>query len=98
MDIVFEVINKAGRKIYLSSKIWSHITRRHPYMSNYIDEIKETVQKPDKITTWSLDNNIRYYYKYYKHEKSFDKYILVIVKYLNNSGFIITTYFVRYIK
>ena len=50
-----------------------------------------------KITKYELDENVKYYYKYFKERES-AKYLLVIVKYLNDHGFIITAYFVRNIK
>ena len=97
MDKIFEVIDKKGRKIYLSSKTWSHITRKHPYIANYLEEMKETIQRPDKTTDWSLDEDVRYNYRYYKN-KDPPKYLLVIVKYLNGTGFVISAYFRSYIK
>ena len=97
MDRLFQIIDKTGRKIYLPSKTWSHITRKHPYIADYLEEIKETIQKPDKITDLSLDEDVRYYYKYYK-TKNPPKYLLTIVKYLNGAGFIISAYFTSHIK
>ncbi len=98
MDYIFEVKDKTERKIHLPNKSWEHITRRHPYMTNFLDEVKETLGKPDKITNYSLDDNIRYYYKYYKNINFSNKYLLVIIKYLNGSGFVISSYFERHIK
>ena len=59
---------------------------------------KFSIQKPIKITPYNLDEKINYYYRYFKNRKSPAKYLLVIVKYLNGHGFIITAYFVRSIK
>ena len=62
------------------------------------EELKETLHNPTKITVYELDENVRYYYKYFKNRSSSAKYLLVTVKYLNDHGFIITAYFVRNIK
>ena len=35
---------------------------------------------------YSLDENVKYYYKYFKERKSSAKYLLAIVKYLNDHG------------
>lgn len=35
-EIVFEVIDKTRRMIRLTKERWSHITTKHPYMSNYL--------------------------------------------------------------
>ncbi|MDO8460391.1 MAG: hypothetical protein Q7S74_04740 [Nanoarchaeota archaeon] len=75
---ILEVIDKTGRSIYLPIKQWSHIIRRHPNISNYIEEIKETLKNPLKITSYSLDKDVKYYYSYLKN-KNPPKYLLVIV-------------------
>ena len=82
----------------MSKERWNHINQDHPEMANYIEEIKETLQKPDKTITFSFDKNIKYYYKYLKNISSSAKYLLAIVKYLNGEGYIVTSYFVRRIK
>ena len=67
-------------------------------MTVYLEEIKETLVKPDVITDYSIDEKVRYYHKYFKHIKSRNKYLLVIVKYLNGNGFVIKSYFESKIK
>jgi len=95
---VFEVVDKSGRKIRLTKKQWSHTLRKHPSLSDYLEEIKETLQNPIAITYSDADKDVRFYYRYYKHLPSPHKYLLVIVKYLNGEGFIISTYFEKTIK
>lgn len=80
MDYVFEVIDKSRRKITLTKRQWSHMTKKHPYIEKYIEEIKETLISPDKWVNY-LDKG--YYYKSYKYLKRPNHFILVIVKYLN---------------
>lgn len=51
-EFVFEIVDKTGRKIRLTKRQWSHITSPespHAYMTNYVEEIKETLVKPDKV-------------------------------------------------
>ena len=97
MEIIFEVIDKTRRKMRLTKKNWSHITTTHSKMANYLDEIKQTLERPLKITTHEK-GDLRNYYLYLKHRKHPEKYLRVIVKYLNEHGFVITAHFVRYIK
>ena len=97
MEDVFEVVDKTGRKIHLPRERWKHITKTHAEMANYIEEIKQTIENPLKITLHKK-GNLRNYYLYLKHRKHPEKYLRVIVKYLNNSGFVITTHFVRHIQ
>lgn len=91
--MIFEITDKTKRKIRLTEKQWSHILKRRSYMEKYIEEIKETLQNPDKIIEQQFEKG--YYSKHYKHLKKPNQKILVIVKYLNGDGFVITTYLER---
>lgn len=93
---IFEIRDRSGRLIYLTDEQWKHIAKEHPEI-NRIEDIEETLKNPLKITTYEYDNSIKYYYKYFK-ERKITKYLMVIVKYLNGEGFVITVYFVKYIK
>ncbi len=66
-------------------------------MANYLEEIKQTLEKPLKITLHEK-GELKNYYLYIKHRKYPEKYLRVIVKYLNGWGFILTAHFVSYIK
>ena len=57
--------------------------------SGQIEQIKETLTNPDKITKFDYDPDVRFYYRYYKERK---EYLFVSVKYLNGEGFIITSF------
>ncbi|MEK6826810.1 MAG: hypothetical protein AABX90_04230 [Nanoarchaeota archaeon] len=96
MDKIFEVVDKTGRKIRLTKKQWDHIKHDHPEIEN-AEVVKETIEATTKITQ-PYEGTKHYYYKYYKHRKDQDKYLLVIVNYLNGEGFIITAYYIRYIR
>ena len=98
MDWIFEIQDKSGRKIYLSKDRWTHINQEHPEIAPYLEDLKETLRNPTTVTTYSFDENVKHYYQYIKDRKSDAKHLLVIVKYLNEHGFIITAYFVRHMK
>jgi len=98
MNHIFEVIDKTGRRIRLTRRQWRETNLKHPSMAAYLEEIKETIINPEVISNYSIDENVRYYYKYFKHIKSKNKYLLVIIKYLNGEGFVIKTYFERRVK
>jgi len=95
---IFEVKDKTGRTIYLADERWKHIISEHPEVTNFLEEMKETLVQPTKIATFYYDEKVRYHYRYFKKLKSPAKYFLVIIKYLNGNGFIITAYFVKSIK
>lgn len=93
--MIIEVYDKSGRRIRLSKERWAHINQEHPEMVPYFEEVKDALRNPLKVIQYEHDKNVHYYYKYLKQRQS---YLLVIVKYLNNHGFIITAYFVRNIR
>ena len=96
MKIIFEITDKSGRKIRLTEKQWSHIMKRHPSMKKYINEIQDTIKMPFKIMDYP--NSKGYYYRNYKHLKLPNRFILIVVKYLNGDGFVITAYQTNKIK
>ena len=77
---------------------WEHIIRRHPDISSEKEKIIETLKKPDKITDSLKDEKVKFYYRHYKHRQSSNKFMMVLGKYLNGEGFIISVYFVQRIK
>ncbi len=95
MTWVFEVIDKSGRRIHLSKERWAHINHEHPEVEPYLEDIKETLASPLKVVQGEYDADVHYYYRYFKRRQS---YLLVVVKYLNGEGFLITAYFVRNIR
>ena len=95
MEFVFEIVDKSGRTIHLTEERWKHITSPnslHPYMTNYLQEIKEALTRPSKIVTHTLDSKKVDYYLHIKEKKV---YLLVGVKYLNGEGFVTTAFLTR---
>lgn len=86
MTRVLEITDLKGRNVYLTKERWSHI-QKHPEMINSTEKIRETLEKPDK--TESAENLV-FYFKHYKDRK---QYLFVSVKYLNEEGFIITSFY-----
>ena len=94
MTRIFETKEKSGRIIYLTDERWKHILK-HQEMSNQLEQIKDTLLHPDKITKVDYDSDVRFYYRYYKDRK---EYLFVSVKYLNGESFIITSFYTDKIK
>jgi len=57
-------------------------------MSTELEKIKNVLVSPDFIRKSEYDQDVRFYYKYYKNRNSEAKYLLVSIKYLNGKGFI----------
>lgn len=95
MTRVFETKDKTGRNIYLTDERLTHINLEHPEVAPYLKEFEATLKLPTKVTQYPYDKHTQYFYRYFKSE---GHYLLIIVKYLNGEGFIITAYFVGKIK
>ena len=91
-DIIFDTF-ALNRSISLTETQWKHIKFRHPEMSDKLDDIRETVERPSTIRKQS--GNVIKCYKYLKPEKC---YIMVAVKVLNGDGFILTSYLTRLVR
>ena len=101
MSNIFEIIDKRGKRIHLSKERWTHITSPispHAYMVNYLEEIKQTLEKPDKILEDDFSESIKYFYKFYKHSKKPKRYLCVAINYLNGEGYVLTAYATKDIK
>ena len=77
-----------GKTVYLTDERLLHIVQEHPEVD--LQDFEFAIRRPTAIR--SFGKNIKYYYKQIKQQK---KYLLIIVKYLNGEGFIITAYLVR---
>lgn len=62
-----------------------------------LDEIAETVKKPDKIIIDEREG-VNNFYRYFKHKKQKSKFLKAVVKYLNGDGFVMSAHFARNIK
>jgi hypothetical protein len=94
MTWLFEIEDISGRQIHLSKERWHHI-QKHSLMSSKIQQIQETLQKPDALKEFVHDANVRFYFRWYKRMK---QYLFISVKYLNGDGFIITSFYTDKIK
>ena len=98
MHTKFEIKDKTGRMLRMTDWNWRHIIKKHQEISSEKEKITETLEKPDKIALSLKDDMARYYYRHYKERNSPNKFMMVLVKYLNGEGFIISAYFVQKIE
>ena len=96
MPNIFETIDKTGKKVILTKERWSHIRQKHGLVESP-EEIQQTLTNPIK-TFFIEEKNKTYFYNYFKHKKHKSKFLKVVVKYLNDQGYIKSAYFTRSIK
>ncbi|HLC31133.1 MAG TPA: hypothetical protein VJK51_00540 [Candidatus Nanoarchaeia archaeon] len=94
MSVLFETIDKKGRKTKLTKTCWTHIRSEHSNVEN-TEEIIETLHKPDKVIEDDRED-VEYFFKYFKHKTQNSKFLKVVVKYINNEGSILSAHFVRH--
>ena len=85
---LFEVTDVFGKRIRSSKQYWEKIrTEKHQELKYGIGEIKLALQKPDSVFRSVKDGTILLYRK-----KINDDILIVVVKHLNGSGFLVTVY------
>ena len=87
-QIRFDVRSILGKKVRTTEDYWKLISEvKHPIIRRYEAEVKETIHYPDEVRRSKKDSSVFLYYK--KHENIF---ICVLIRHLNEEGFIITAY------
>lgn len=64
-------------------------------MVEMTDKIEETLINPEFVIKSKTDENVKLFHKIYLTKSFGDKYLCVVVKYLESDAFIITSYLVR---
>lgn len=75
MTNIFEIVDRANRKIRLTDKQWKHI-QKHSHMHNFLENIKNTIKSPATIRYNKEDESVRYFYKEYKEMPYEEKYLI----------------------
>ncbi len=94
---MFEVIDQFKHTISLSKRTYAHIIE-HTEMVGQEDRIKETVAFPDIIKESKYEAKVFCYYRLYEKSPVTKKFLLCVVKILNEKGFIITAFYTDRIK
>ena len=97
MDWTFRIKDITGRDIRLSKERWKHILRYHPEVLPYFFEIADVLRHPLKRRE-EISTGKTYYYQYFKTRQFSEKFLVIVVKYLNNHGFVISAYFIKRLK
>ena len=81
-----------GRKIRLTDERWAHILR-HPEMQSQRKRLAETLAAPDAIIATVKDEHVHAYHRWYEKTPVTSKFLVVIVKLLEQDAFVLTAYF-----
>ena len=80
-----------GNSLRLTDERVNHILE-HPEMINEMDKITDTLTAPDYVIQSKSDNNVILFNKFYIMKQFGGKFLCVVVKYLENDAFIVTSY------
>lgn len=87
-EIYFKVKSKLGKEISITKSYWNFIvSEKHPVIKGKEGEVKKSLVDPVQIKASQKDPNVILYY--HKFE---DKYLCVVARHENGTGFIITIY------
>ena len=89
---VLDVIDRTGRRIYLPEPRWKHIAAKHPDVATKLYEIENALRFPTTILPQELDKTK---HDYYLRRKASGDYLVVVVKYLNGTGYVLTAFRTR---
>ncbi len=85
-------IDYNGRKIRLTSERQNHILE-HPEMLEQLNKIRETISSPEIVIATDADKTVHVYHRYYNTTPVTSKFLLVVVKMLDDDAFILTAFF-----
>ena len=82
----------------MTDERWGHIIFEHDNLAGNIENVKDVLINPLIILESKDNHQTVFYYRYYKERDNKERYLLVLVKYLNGTGFIITSFFTNKIR
>ncbi len=89
-----EITCVLGKKIKFTKERYLHTIVRHPELEGKENDIRKTVTNADFVQESVYSKSVLLYYRNISRKE----YVVVIVKVLNNHGFIITAYIANIIK
>ena len=86
--ILFEVTDVFGKKVRITKSYWLRIkSEKHRELRFDYTEVINTLDKPDEVYISVRDTYIRLFFKNFGQST-----LVVLVKYLNGDGFVVTVY------
>ena len=87
-DVLFQTTDILGRQISTTKQYWDKIMHiKHRELNTNIQEVIDVLENPDQVRVSIQDPHIALFYKL-NNEKQF----VIVVKYIDNRGFIVTMY------
>jgi len=97
MSVVFEVLAYDGRKVRLTEIQRLHMLFFHPEIEGEQAKIREVLKNP-QVVIEGATKDTRICYRFYESTPVASKYLAIVVKVLDEEGFIITGYFTERVR
>ena len=87
------LLDPQGHRIRLPAERWGHIVEDHPDMIETPEAVGEALKTPDAVRRSNSDpDTVRLYYKRFPGTVAGNKWVCVVVKYLEGDAFVLTAY------
>ncbi len=88
-DLLFAVSTPLGFTVRVMRTRWALVTTiKHPAMYGREEDVQNTLRMPDEIRRSRSDDNVLLFYRLERYRR----WTCVVVKQLDDEGFLITTY------
>ena len=91
------LLDYQNRQVRLTHERLTHILQ-HPEMAEMQSAIQATLRQPQTVRRSKTDASVYLYYRHYEGTPVGSKWLCVVVKYLEEDGFIITAYLTDKLK
>lgn len=86
-----------GRALKLTNDGWRHISTVHPELRGELEKVNQTIMSPDLIKRGNKADTFMFY-KFFPRTIVSPKYLVLVIKYLNTEGTVLTGYFTERIR
>lgn len=93
-DNVTILTDHKGLQIRLTAERREHILD-HPEMATQLERIAKTIHEPETVVATLADKTVHVYQRYYEITPVTSKFLLVVVKLVEDDAFVLTAFFSR---
>jgi hypothetical protein len=97
MATIFETTTPNGKMLRLTNEGWDHICTVHPELKKELNKMKQAMKTPDLIKQGNRADTLMLY-KFFSKTIVSPKHLVLVIKYFNTEGFVITGYFTERIR
>ena len=97
MSVILQAATPDGRVLKLTDDGWRHVCMVHPELEGELEKVNQTMKSPDFIKQGNRIDTFMFY-KFFSETIVSPKYLVLVVKYLNSEGAVLTGYFTKRVR